>query len=234
MKNYLDIGGVKLLIENDRICISVLGILDKTAQGPKPFEPESLPVWEGWCSAPGARVLDIGAYTGLYSLIAKKAGAHVTAFEPIERNRLRFRENAELNGFHDLRANSEAVSDRCGDTFITTNLAARGLSSGSSIVKKVGADAVKVRTLTIDSLNLMNVTAMKIDVERAEPLVLAGARETLERCRPTLLVEVLGDEEKAAVRASLPDFYEVTEITLDRNWMLVPKKKRSRRMKIAA
>lgn len=231
--DYLEISGVKLIIENDRICISVLGILDKAAQGPKPFEPASLPIWEKLCSQPGARVLDIGAYSGLYSLVAKKAGAHVIAFEPIQRNRLRFRENALLNGFHDLNVNQEAVSDTVGETIITTNLRAAGLSSGSSIVKRVGGDAVTVPTLTIDSLNLMHVTAMKIDVERAEPLVLAGARETLERCRPALLVEVLGPDEKAAVRAALPDFYEVTEIAVDRNWLLLPKKRRGRPRKVA-
>lgn len=222
----LEINGVRLIVENDRICISVLGILDKAVRGPLPFEPESLPVWEELCSEPGARVLDIGAYSGLYSLIARKAGAHVTAFEPLERNRQRFRDNAILNGFNDLAANSEAVSDKCGETFITTNLAVRGLSSGASIVRKVGADAVRVRTLTIDSLNLAACTAIKIDVERAEPLVLAGARDTLERCKPALLVEVLGGDEKAAVRAAVPDFYEVARQMDTRNWLMLPKKAR--------
>lgn len=230
--DYLDIAGVKLIIESDRICISVLGILDKTKQGPKPFEPASLPVWEKLCSVPGAKVLDIGAYSGLYSLVAKKAGAHVIAFEPMERNRLRFRENAILNGFPDLKVNMEAVSDHCNGATIHTNLRAPFLSSGSSIVKNVGGDAVQVQTLSIDSLGLMHVTAMKIDVERAEPLVLAGARETLERCRPALLVEVLGDAEKAAVRAAVPDFYEV-KAEMDRNWLMLPKRPRGRPRKAA-
>ncbi len=231
MKNSVDIAGVKLIVENDRICISVLGILDKAARGPTPFEPESLAAWEKLCGKPGARVLDIGAYTGLYSLIARKAGAHVIAFEPLPRNRERFKENAILNGFDDLKINSEAVSDRCGETFITTNLAVP-LSSGASLVKKAGANQVKVPTLTIDSLNLAVCTAIKIDVERAEPLVLAGARETLERCRPALLVEVLGDEEKAAVLASVPAFYEVSKQMDARNWLLLPKKaRRSRKSK---
>jgi FkbM family methyltransferase len=223
VKNFICIGGVGLIVENDRICISVLGILDKAARGPQPFEPESLAEWEKLCSKPGARVLDIGAYTGLYSLIARKAGAHVIAFEPLLRNRARFRENAILNGIDDLTINSEAVSDRCGDALIMTNLAI-SLSSGASIVRKAGANAVKVPTLTIDSLNLAVCTAIKIDVERAETLVLAGAQETLLRCRPALLVEVLGDDEKAAVRAAVPDFYEVSKEMDTRNWLMLPRK----------
>lgn len=230
--DYLDIAGVKLITENDRICISVLGILDKAARGPTPFEPESLAAWEKLCGEPGARVLDIGAYSGLYSLIARKAGAHVIAFEPLPRNRIRFRENAILNGFDDLKVNSEAVSDRCGEALIMTNLAI-SLSSGASIVRKGGADRIKVQTLTIDSLNLTACSAVKIDVERAEPLVLAGARETLQRFRPALLVEVLGDVEKAAVLAAVPDFYEVSQQLDTRNWLLLPKKVRARRSRKA-
>lgn len=217
----LTIQGVQLLTENDRICTSVLGILDKTKQGPLPFEPESLPVWAELCSNEGARVIDVGAYTGLYSLVARKAGARVTAFEPLERNRKRFLENAALNGFGDLTVNDEAVSDVVGTTRITTNLRAQGLSSGSSIVKVVGADHVPVRTVTIDSLGLKKLTAMKIDVERAEPLVLRGARETLARCRPTLLVEVLGDTEAQAVRAAITG-YEVAKVLDRRNWLMLP------------
>lgn len=218
----LNIAGVKMIVEHDRICIWVLGIEDKAKQGPLPFEPESLPVWADICSVGGARVLDVGAYTGLYSLVARKAGAHVTAFEPLERNRRRFMENAAVNGFDDLTVNLEAVSDRVGTATITTNLAARGLSSGSSIVKVVGANHIKVPTITIDSLNIKKLTAMKIDVERAEPLVLKGSRETLERCRPTILVEVLGDDEKAAVRAAVPG-YKVEKQLDTRNWLMVPK-----------
>lgn len=218
----LDIQGVKLLTQDDRICISVLGILDKAARGPLPFEPESLPVWQELCSSPGSHVLDIGAYSGLYSLIAKKAGAEVIAFEPLERNRLRFRDNMRLNGF-DLEARPEAVSDQVGFLSISTNLRVTGLSSGSSIVKKVGKDDVRVPTLTIDSLNLEKVTAIKVDVERAEPLVILGALQTLKRCRPILLLEVLGDEEATAVNAAL----EGTGYWLDqkfdkRNWLLRP------------
>jgi len=200
-----------------------MGILDKAARGPLPFEPESLPVWEKICSEPGAIVLDVGAYSGLFSIVAKKAGADVIAFEPMERNRIRFWENMKLNGF-DMKARPEAVSDKVGSTIIHTNLKVTGLSSGSSIVKKVGRDDVKVPTITIDSLELEKVTAIKIDVERAEPLVLKGALRTLERCRPILLLEVLGEEEAVAVTNVLDGSGYWVDRYLDRrNWLLRPR-----------
>jgi hypothetical protein len=48
-----------------------------------------------------------------------------------------------------------------------------------------------VDTLALDDLGIEQLAAMKVDVERGEPLVLKGARETLKRCRPELLIEVL-------------------------------------------
>lgn len=202
---------------NDRICASVMkGV---------PFEPESLEAWGDICSS-GGHVLDVGAYTGLYAIAAVMMGCRATAFEPLQDNRGRFRKNAELNGV-DLSANMEAISDRVGQTSLSINARVKGLTSGASLFHYSGGNGeyekrIPVRTITVDSLNLKKVTAMKVDVERAEPLVLAGARETLQRCRPVLLVEVLGNDERAAVRAAVP-FYRVTKELDTRNWLMVPK-----------
>ncbi len=44
--------------------------------------------------------------------------------------------------------------------------------------------------ITLDSLALPDVTAIKIDAEGAEHAVLRGARATLARCRPVLTLEL--------------------------------------------
>jgi hypothetical protein len=75
--------------------------------------------------------------------------------------------------------------------------------------------------VTIDQMHLDGVRAVKIDVERAEPLVLAGARDTLRRCRPVLLVEALGEWERDAVLAAVPD-YRLEAVLDRRNLHLVP------------
>lgn len=207
--NYLVVSGVKLIADGDRIVSSV--------QGGKPFEPESLTVWEDICSH-GGTVLDIGAYTGLYAIAAAQRRCHVIAFEPLLENRRRFRVNAILNGVV-VRANAEVVSDEVGDTTITVNPNVTGLTSGASLIRKNGQHR-QVKSVTVDSLLLGECVAMKIDVERAEPLVLRGAQDTLQRLKPALLVEVLGDDEKAAVRAAVP-FYRVKREMDGRNWLMV-------------
>lgn len=52
------------------------------------------------------------------------------------------------------------------------------------------SSSYEVELRSLDSYGFDNVTFIKIDVEGHEESVLAGARETLERCHPTLLVEI--------------------------------------------
>lgn len=201
---------VRLISEGDRI----VGSLKERG----PFEPQSLAKWAELCAG-GGIVLDIGAYTGLYAIAARLLGCHAIAFEPMPVNRARFRDNADLNHVSD-KVNSEAVSDQCGESSIGYNPIP--FTAGASLLRKTG-QFQPVRTLTIDSLNLPKVAAIKIDVERAEPLVLAGARETLARCRPAMLVEVLGQAEKDAVMAAVKGLGYIVVGLLDaRNWLMLP------------
>jgi FkbM family methyltransferase len=50
---------------------------------------------------------------------------------------------------------------------------------------------VAVRAVSIDSLNLPWVDLIKLDVEGMEALALAGARQTIERCKPIVSVEIV-------------------------------------------
>jgi FkbM family methyltransferase len=203
------VAGVKLISSGDRIVAKV--------RAGETFEPESLEAWRELCAA-GGMALDIGAYTGLYAIIAAQAGCKVMAFEPLPKNAQRCRQNFAANGV-DVELIEAVVADRVGMGEITVNQNVVGLTSGASLIRKTGVKRA-VRSLTVDSLNLPQVTAIKIDVERAEPLVLNGARKTLERLRPVLLVEVLGDDEKAAVRAAVPS-YRVKREMDGRNWLMV-------------
>jgi FkbM family methyltransferase len=201
---------VHLISKDDRIVGSL-----KTRG---PFEPQSLETWAIMCSQ-GGTVIDVGAYTGLYTIGARKLGARCIAFEPMPANRMRARENCRFNEVDDS-IHEEAISDKAGPGELHhTDVA---MTSGASLVRKSGRNW-PVEMLTIDSLNLQSLRAMKIDVERAEPMVLRGARDTLQRCRPELLVEVLGDKEGKAVLDELAGLNYRHAATLDeRNWLLMP------------
>jgi len=50
---------------------------------------------------------------------------------------------------------------------------------------------VKVPARTIDSYNFEEVDAIKIDVEGSELYVIEGAKDTIDRCRPSVQVEIV-------------------------------------------
>ena len=82
-----------------------------------------------------------------------------------------------------------------------------------------------VKCITIDSLGLKNVCAIKIDVERHEPCVLRGAMQTIERVRPPLLIETLDGNMRSQVLSMLPN-YEAAAILDGRNTLFTPNRSR--------
>lgn len=220
----IPVGSVSVELEEhgDRICASI--------RNGKPFEPETLAVWGRLClAAKGQTVVDAGAYSGLFSIAAALLGCWPRAFEPLPGNQTRIVHNAHLNGGQELRNRIKlhrmALSDRAGTVGLNYNPAVTGLTSGASIVNaKLGnmpSAVMLVETRTLDSFVLDDVAVIKIDVERAEPEVLRGARETLARCRPTILLEVLGEAEEKAVLSAV-EGYQVAGRLDGRNWMLTP------------
>lgn len=133
---------------------------------------------------PGDLFVDIGANIGIYSLLAAERGAHVIAVEPDARSIERLRENVALNGY-DVEIHRAAVSDAPGTVRMTTDL-----DMGNHLVLEQdgGARTEEVPALTLDELLGDRIAAgVKIDVEGAESLVLAGARRALASKRIRLM-----------------------------------------------
>lgn len=200
---------VQLLEEGDRICAHI--------NSGKSFEPDSLAAWAKMCSD-GGTVIDVGGYTGLFSIAAAKMGCRVVCIEPMPLNAARIIENCRLNHVA-IELHQAVATDDIGYVNITYNPKVQGMTSGASLIRKKGYQ-LSVKALTIDSLNLSPV-AMKIDVERGEYLVLSGARQTLNRSKPQLLVEVLDEERERLVKQSISG-YSITSVIDIRNWLMQP------------
>lgn len=221
MSLLIDAGGVQvdMVEQDDAICMHL--------RAGKTYEPQTLARWSAMCRDGGV-VVDVGAYTGLFSIIAARQGCEVIAFEPMAAHVERCGHNFRRNGVQvDLR--HACASDRTGVAAIKFNPKVPFLTSGASLVRPSGGTAAAdesrsfdIAAVAIDDLQLETCRAIKIDVERGEPIVLAGARKTLARCRPTLLVEVLGESEKAVIRETLPDYRVEAELD-GRNWLMVPR-----------
>lgn len=147
---------------------------------------------------PGARVLDLGANIGWFSVQAVLAGAEVQAFEPVpaiaeilERNVARAMERGRGRAVvHRVAAGAQAGSARIalaprnrGDN--------RVLDAGASRpADLVGAEELEIRVERVDALVEGSVSLIKIDTQGSEWLALQGARGLLERSpRLALLLE---------------------------------------------
>jgi FkbM family methyltransferase len=165
------------------------------------WEKESIGLWIKLCKE-AETILDIGANTGIYSLVAQTINpkAKVFAFEPVKRVFTRLQENIALNNF-DITAIEKAVSDRDGTAMIYDTNAEHTLSvTVNKNMLEGSADVIETQIETI-SLNsfikqnkLTGIDLMKIDVETHEPEVLEGFSDYLVQYKPTMLIEILNDD----------------------------------------
>ena len=141
---------------------------------------------------PGDVVVDAGAYIGEHTIqLAHLVGptGKVIAFEPQLRVYQQLLVNLDLNHVDNVRAEFAALGDR--DARVSMN-AARASNEGATSIGK-GSNRVALRTL--DSYRLDKVAMMKIDVEGFEYELLAGARATIARDHPILVIEIWPDNQ---------------------------------------
>jgi FkbM family methyltransferase len=147
-------------------------------------------------------IIDIGANTGVYSLIAKTVNptATVYAFEPVERVFEKLQRNCQLNNY-EIVCFKKAVSnyngkakiyDTDGDHIysVTVN---KNLNSSATAVKEFEIETITLKDF-IENQELTKIDLMKIDVETHEPEVLEGMHEYLAKFNPVMLIEILNEE----------------------------------------
>lgn len=149
---------------------------------------------------PGMVVLDVGASIGMFTMMATRAGARVMAFEPDPVDLVGLMALVQHMGDVDVTVRPQAVSDVDG----VMRMSLTPVTGGSrpvpfgddrlnmfSVDVSAGATAA-IQCVTIDSvveeLGLDRVDMIKIDTEGWEKRVLAGARATLRRWHPILVM----------------------------------------------
>lgn len=146
-----------------------------------------------YCRSFGTAV-DIGGHVGTFSFYLAQRFKAVHAFEPVAQFRECFMRNVatrrELPG---MMSKTEFVP-LPNVTLHPFALGAAPAMVGMHIVPAdtggtyvSGAGDVEMRTL--DSFDLQEVGYVKIDAEGFEDKIISGARETLLRCKPCVMVE---------------------------------------------
>lgn len=163
------------------------------------YEKMSYDLWMN-LSKKSSVILDVGANTGIYSLISKTVNpkAEVFAFEPMPDVYQQLETNEKLNnyGIHCLEL---AASNENGTADIYTNpeekLYTSTLNSENTVENSI---KTTIKTITLKTWikenNISNIDLMKVDVESFEPQVMEGMGEFLKQMRPTMLMEILSNE----------------------------------------
>jgi FkbM family methyltransferase len=189
------------------------------------YEKSSMRLWAALCRD-SAVILDIGANSGLYSLVAKtlNPSARVYSFEPIDRFRAKLIRNCQLNHF-DIKAESFAVSNQDGESVIydlpyahhghASLIEDEARHAGRCLIER------KISTKRLDTFiaeeKPNRVELMKIDVEGHEPEVLEGFGACLGKMRPNMLIEIKRLDQAHRIESLLADldylYFDINEET---------------------
>lgn len=149
---------------------------------------------------PGTTAVDVGAFIGLHSLfLARMCGCSVVSIEAQPYVYTLLAKNIHANGYKSLiRPIHAAASVSNGQQLfgVPYDYDAWKNPGGLGIVDATFSSPdlvpITVPTISLDSLNLTNVSIIKIDVEGHEREVLLGAKTLLETQKPVLIVEIMG------------------------------------------
>lgn len=185
------------------------------------WEMRSLMLWKGLCEkVESGIILDIGSYSGIYSLIAGLSSKNslIIAFDIQEKCVQRVQQNALLNGIGNIQTELKACSDENGDVVFYFYEEQGILSSVASIVpSSINDKSSMVQSVCLDDyLSFLETQApvklIKMDVEDAEVGTMRGLKSTLERSRPDILIEINSNKNLSIIQKELPKGYQVFSI----------------------
>ncbi len=127
-----------------------------------------------------ATFVDVGANVGGYAVRAASWDMKVYAFEPNPHNLALLRRNIEINNAS-VNVLPFALGSRAGKA---------SLSPVGGVSRIVKEDGVEVEMRTLDSFELPGVDLLKVDVEGYELEVIKGAKLTLEKYHPVIMIEM--------------------------------------------
>ena len=158
-------------------------------------------------------VVDAGAWIGDFSAYAASKSADVYAFEPLQELFSLLEQTAALNKNGKIYPVKKGLADKSGYTDIF--IPARNSGGGSILSKRMNEPVAANETIEITTLdkfveehNIQKIDFIKADIEGAEREMLKGAKNTLKKHCPKLII----------CAYHLPDDHEVLErIILEAN-----------------
>ena len=153
-------------------------------------------------------IVDIGANTVLFSVLASKANSRskIYSIEPYSANADRMKINLSLNSAQNVSVHEFAIGEYDGEILIAipkngsvTDVSSVNVEFSKSVYPDIQWDYVLVKVKTLDNFageSKIHINLIKCDVESFEMSVFKGADKTLSQDKPTILFECFLDEER--------------------------------------
>lgn len=149
-------------------------------------------------------IIDIGANTGIYSLVAKtlNSSSEIYAFEPSRNTYSKLKKNVSFNNFN-INCFDVALSNSTGkstfyDSFDPNQTSASMSDKMHKLWDNYKVNSYEVQTIKgkdfINQNNIKKIDLVKIDVEMFEPQVIEGFEDVLFETKPYIFIEVLSNE----------------------------------------
>ena len=144
---------------------------------------------------PGGTAIDVGANQGFFAFAFSGIADRVEAFEPnpdyadFARRMLGSRAHVHAVALSNRNGRQEFVVPVSEDG--TVLHLGGNLKQAAAPVQPAKTMRFDVEVRTLDSYAFRDVRVVKVDVEGSEMEVLEGARDTIQRDRPSLIVELL-------------------------------------------
>lgn len=163
------------------------------------YEPNELYFLSGILKS-GMCMVDVGANIGIYSLFAARLVGEkglVLAIEPSSREYKRFLQQIRRNKLRNIRVRKLALFNKSADTILSV---ADERHAGHNTLSTFAYDEVKllkkekISCDTLDNLikeeKIRKIDVIKIDVEGSELFTLYGAKKTIVKNKPVIILEI--------------------------------------------
>ena len=193
-KNKLRFINVRELIANDIFYSGIFGN----------FEGETLRLWYEISKEVNGLVLDIGAFSGIYSLVAASANkqSSIIAFEPHPNNFDLLSKNIQLNEFANITLDNRAISNKTGKV-VFYNEGRGNQPPGFTLINhpyvdpessSISCAAISFKEYLESNHKEQILSLVKLDIERAELIVLKDGIERIQKDQTIIFCEILDRE----------------------------------------
>ena len=190
-KNKLRFTNVRELIANDIFYSGIFGN----------FEGETLRLWYEISKEANGLVLDIGAFSGIYSLVAASANkqSSIVAFEPHPNNFDLLCRNIQINEFSNITSDNRAISNKTGKV-VFYNEGRGNQPPGFTLINhpyvdpessSISCAAISFKEYLESNHKEQILSLVKLDIERAELIVLRDGIERIQKDQTIIFCEIL-------------------------------------------